>query len=573
VFHIRALQVDPGTLSVQGSQVKYSGIGNEADNFTLSCSDFTAHAKNDGRDTSPSMFTSQWQSGITVHVGRRKLYLENPIGVAGGVTYEKVLAACAAAPAAAEAAKRRAVAAEERAKEEKAVAEQAAIREQAAARDREAAAVKREVDFRNGILVALHAAEEPDPFASIRGDFDLSGSDSRHWKTSLQLSGAEKCALLKTAAATPTAASAWTFGCLFRASSDGYERMVKTVQSVLNLPFQPDEKALNMNQVFFADSSKPAWRFFAAKMKDGTVGLSVVAVRFADAPATAVNTTPFPAVPTMLPTDPAFGGEGVRAGQAIPTGASDAQCQEYQRQELERISKEQEVRRLGAELQSLQLQYQDASTKALQAQQSANNSGQTQTGVLGALNSTMGAIATTVAQQKQAEAQNLQTQITFKQSQLTNAQISLSTLTRTAPPPGGCAARETAPRSVAASRTGAVPNVLPAGLTIHEEVEKIRSGNHAPMPPAQRSALSATGAIGRTTMTVRNPTAYELSVFFDGPVAKKLVLAPGASQDVDLVAGAFHVAGRVAAADVLPFYGDDTYAGSTGYSITFYIAP
>jgi hypothetical protein len=72
-------------------------------------------------------------------------------------------------------------------------------------------------------------------------------------------------------------------------------------------------------------------------------------------------------------------------------------------------------------------------------------------------------------------------------------------------------------------------------------------------------------------MTVENSTAYELSVFYDGPVSKKLTLAPGASQTIDLAPGAFHVAGRVSASDVLPFYGEETYAGSASYSETFYI--
>ena len=149
--------------------------------------------------------------------------------------------------------------------------------------DQQAAATKRAADFRDGILTASRAAEEPDPFASIRGDFDLSAPDSRQWKTSMQLPDAEKCALLKTAAPTPTAASAWTFGCLFHASGDGYERMVKSVQSILNLPYLPDEKAVNINQVFFADASKAASRLFVAKVNAATVGISIVAVRVAGA--------------------------------------------------------------------------------------------------------------------------------------------------------------------------------------------------------------------------------------------------------------------------------------------------
>ena len=107
--------------------------------------------------------------------------------------------------------------------------------------------------------------------------------------------------------------------------------------------------------------------------------------------------------------------------------------------------------------------------------------------------------------------------------------------------------------------------------TVSEEVEKIRSGRHAPMPLAQRDA-GASVASGRTTMSIKNSTAYDLSVFFDGPMSTKLTLLPGATQELDLAPGAFHLAGRVAAADVLPFYGEETYAGSARYSMTFYIS-
>jgi hypothetical protein len=34
--------------------------------------------------------------------------------------------------------------------------------------------------------------------------------------------------------------------------------------------------------------------------------------------------------------------------------------------------------------------------------------------------------------------------------------------------------------------------------------------------------------------------------------------------------GMFHVAGRVSASDVLPFYGEETYEASARYSIRFY---
>ncbi|HUE17346.1 MAG TPA: hypothetical protein VMR25_24555, partial [Planctomycetaceae bacterium] len=138
--------------------------------------------------------------------------------------------------------------------------------------------------FAKSILAALRFADEPDPFASVRGEFDLSASDSRQWKTSLQLAGADKCALLKTPPANPPSPSAWTFGCVFHASSDGYEGTVKSVGSILNLPFQPDEKAVGINQVFFADPSKPARRVFVAKINEATTRIAVVALPSSAAP-------------------------------------------------------------------------------------------------------------------------------------------------------------------------------------------------------------------------------------------------------------------------------------------------
>lgn len=88
------------------------------------------------------------------------------------------------------------------------------------------------------------------------------------------------------------------------------------------------------------------------------------------------------------------------------------------------------------------------------------------------------------------------------------------------------------------------------------------------IPVGNSSHVSLRGA----TLTVQYSPADELTVFYDGPVSKKLTLAPGASQTLDLAPGEFHVAGLVSAADVLPFYGQETYAGSASCSATFYIA-
>lgn len=549
VAHIRFTDVGAGTLSVQGLQVNYTELFNEAENFTLSCSDFIAQAKKSARDVGGGL-TRDLRMGITVHAGGRKFSLEetgaSPNVITPGGIYERVLDACSSAkvrsdPSGAKHAARydiaqnsacgmcnrdwptktgpgrlsaegsqvvyaglkepthpfsipctdfssrvsliynnrltltaanglyslvvpgsgrskdvfvgiveACVAAKEEATKRRAVEveEQRVVaarqQEEAAAKraaEEQAAAAKRAMDFRNGILTAVRGAEETDPFASIRGDFDLSGSDGRLWKTSLQLPDAEKCGLLKTPAPARNGLSAWTFACLFRTAGDGYERTVKSTQSVLNLPYQPDERAVNINQVFFADPSKPAWRLFVARINESTVGVSVVAVRLAGAVPAAANIEPFPAVPTMLPTAPIVRAEGETAhsGQSSQTVANDAQCQEYQQSERQRTSLEQEIRRLGAELQDLQMRYQQASTKAMENEQQANSpNSQTQKGALGTLAAVASLAATLGAQQSRAEAQNLQTQINLKQSQLNNAQISLSSLTRTALPPGGC---------------------------------------------------------------------------------------------------------------------------------------
>ncbi|MGD0500171.1 MAG: hypothetical protein ABSC23_17240 [Bryobacteraceae bacterium] len=77
-------------------------------------------------------------------------------------------------------------------------------------------------------------------------------------------------------------------------------------------------------------------------------------------------------------------------------------------------------------------------------------------------------------------------------------------------------------------------------------------------------------ATGRTTMTVQRLADYDLSVFSGGPIAKELILTPGASQDLDLALGAFRIAGRdAAAASAFPLYGNDDYVASTNYSLAF----
>jgi hypothetical protein len=261
-------------------------------------------------------------------------------------------------------------------------------------------------EFRNGILVAWHAAEEADPFASIRGEFDLTGA-TPSWISRLRLPYADQCALIKNTGGAGPAPQFWTFACKFAPKGTPgpaatYDSIVKTVQSVLSLDFQPDESALNVNQVFFSDPSKPTWRLVVTKVNPSFVVLWIT--------------------PQQLPT-------------AMPFGQAAASSE----------------------------------------------------------------------------------------------------------------------------------------VTIHDQVEKIRNSRYAPMPPAQLSRPTGSADGGRTTMTVKNSTQYSLTVYFDGPVSRSLSLSPGSTQTVALAPGLFHVAGRVEASNVLPFYGDETYKSSAQYDITFYI--
>jgi hypothetical protein len=440
------------------------------------------------------------------------------------------------------------------------------------AEEERAAAEQREGEFRNRILAAVQAAELPDPFSSIRGEFDLSASSSRHWKTLFQLSDAAQCNLIRTPPATPTSVSAWTLGCLFRVSGDGYEHMVNSAKTALNLPYQPDDRETRINRVFFANPSAPGWRLFVAKLNEEVVGVSLVAVRVAGEPPAVSNVELFPIVSTMLPIETTGSDEvgGVRAGQMGQSTVSAADCEAYPKGVRERASLQEEVRRLGTELSRLQMSSQDAMQQALESEQRAISNCSGGTGFLGGLKAVACAADRTTAQQKRAEAQSLQLQINQKQSQMSSSQTSLFA---SAPPvlPPGCRPDGTviaaAPGSLS---TGSAASPEPS---VHDVVEKIRAADHAAMPPAQRVTVNALVAPGRTMMTVKNSTAYELSVFFDGPISTKLTIMPGASQDVDLAPGTFRVAGRVTAVDVLPFYGEETYSNSARYSVTFYVAP
>src|SRR5205823_4763149 len=134
--------------------VSYTDNVNPRFGFVLTCADFFKRSTIKG--------TSLEVSGLP-QFRREVLHpLENGTGIAA--IYQGIRDACAAQQA--EINRQVEFQTEERGK-----------RIQAAAIELEAAAIKKKTDFRDGILAALRAAEDPDPFSSIRGDFDLAAAD------------------------------------------------------------------------------------------------------------------------------------------------------------------------------------------------------------------------------------------------------------------------------------------------------------------------------------------------------------------------------------------------------------
>jgi len=396
----------PGMVTASGFpfRIAYTDSREPRYHFSMSCEDFLTQTKL-GKGVGEYIafiLGPPWDGGA----GKAGVFRTDQEGVRGDEIYQGIQVACALETVAAEIWRQEGAVlnGKRRVEEEDRLCAQ--VEEAWQKKHAEIA-----VEFRDGVIAAWRAADESDPFASIRGDFDLS-SPTAAWETSLQLPDAEQCFLLKTPPAAGIAASFWTFACQFRASSNTYERIVESVQSALNLTYQPDETVAYANQVFFSDSSKPGWKLVVSKIG----GASLVLLRV----------TP-PQLAAVIP---------------------------------------------------------DALTAGLTASNRATQS---------------------------------------------------------------------------------------TDLPVRDEIEKIRSGRYSPLPPAQVSPLTGPTASGKTSMTVRNSTQYALSVYFFGPVSRSLSLSPGASQIVDLAPGVFRVAGRAAASNVLPFYGEETYASSTQYTVTFYI--
>ena len=86
----------------------------------------------------------------------------------------------------------------------------------------------------------------------------------------------------------------WTYMCQFRKSPDdsvSYESIVRAAQAALNIKYQPDETADNVNQVYFSDPARPLWRLNVTRLADPTG--DVLFWIAPQQPAGGVSATPF----------------------------------------------------------------------------------------------------------------------------------------------------------------------------------------------------------------------------------------------------------------------------------------
>lgn len=95
----------------------------------------------------------------------------------------------------------------------------------------------------------------------------------------------------------------------------------------------------------------------------------------------------------------------------------------------------------------------------------------------------------------------------------------------------------------------------------------VRSGRFTTLPPVQPIA----GSFAHTRLTITNQTAYSLTVMMDGPAERSVTVSPGDTETLVLAPGSYRVLGRVAAPNVLPFFGTQNYAVGTSYQESFHV--
>ena len=105
---------------------------------------------------------------------------------------------------------------------------------------------------------------------------------------------------------------------------------------------------------------------------------------------------------------------------------------------------------------------------------------------------------------------------------------------------------------------------------VESELAQIRLGAHADMP---KLAARSSGGRGPAILRIRNDTGYELTLFYAGLQTLKQTVGRSDTITLRLPPGRYEVGGRVQGPNVLPYYGQQAYAGGTQYESRFSLAP
>jgi hypothetical protein len=112
-----------------------------------------------------------------------------------------------------------------------------------------------------------------------------------------------------------------------------------------------------------------------------------------------------------------------------------------------------------------------------------------------------------------------------------------------------------------------LPGVSRAESSV-DAIARIRAGRHHNMPPPQ--TVLADGPAGKG-MTIENKSRFLLRVHFAGPKNITVEVPGGRLVDVALFTGTYEVAGEMLGAEVIPFYGKQTYQPNAHYWLKFFV--